>query len=279
MYGSRCLVSFLPVFILTLATSVSVFSAPTIEWQPEHLHLHKTPGATINETLTVKFSKDAATLTYRLSPEIDEWLAVSAVVQGDVLAGQSLQLSLTGFIPADAPIATQRGVLQIISGLHQMNLAKPLPIAISVVEGGSDGLPPDPGEAGKKTLMGIDSDGDGLRDDIQRYIYLTYPDQPNVQGGLRQLALSLQKTLDSGRENGTGRKLANEIHMGMECVSSFVGDELYNVLQRLKAEVVNTYDRTRQYLDYDKELSGGVFSGSGLPINQTYKLCDFAVEA
>lgn len=72
-------------------------------------------------------------------------------------------------------------------------------------------LPPDPGKAGKKTLMGIDSDSDGLRDDIQRYIYLTYPDQPNVQGALRQLALSLQKTLDPERELGTGRQLAKEI--------------------------------------------------------------------
>src|SRR5216683_231714 len=36
-------------------------------------------------------------------------------------------------------------------------------------------LPPDPGAAGKATLQGIDSDGDGVRDDIQRYIALTYP--------------------------------------------------------------------------------------------------------
>ena len=49
----------------------------------------------------------------------------------------------------------------------------------------SDTLPPDPGKAGKQTLMGVDSDGDGLRDDIQRYIYLTYPGKTNVQGAFR----------------------------------------------------------------------------------------------
>jgi len=31
-------------------------------------------------------------------------------------------------------------------------------------------LPPDPGEAGKATLTGIDVDRDGVRDDLQRYI-------------------------------------------------------------------------------------------------------------
>ena len=33
-------------------------------------------------------------------------------------------------------------------------------------------LPPDPGKAGKETLLGIDTDSDGVCDDIQRYIYL-----------------------------------------------------------------------------------------------------------
>lgn len=54
------------------------------------------------------------------------------------------------------------------------------------IGGTNDGLPPDPGKAGKQTLMGIDSDGDGLRDDVQRYIYLTYPDQPDVQRALKK---------------------------------------------------------------------------------------------
>jgi len=38
-------------------------------------------------------------------------------------------------------------------------------------------LPPDPGSAGRATLEGIDSDGDGVRDDIQRFIELNYPDR------------------------------------------------------------------------------------------------------
>ena len=61
--------------------------------------------------------------------------------------------------------------------------------------GGGNELPPDPGEAGKTTLEGIDSDGDGLRDDIQRYIALTYPDSQKTRAALRQAAIALQKII------------------------------------------------------------------------------------
>lgn len=33
-------------------------------------------------------------------------------------------------------------------------------------------LPPDPGKAGKETLLGIDTDSDGVRNNTQRYISL-----------------------------------------------------------------------------------------------------------
>ncbi len=56
-------------------------------------------------------------------------------------------------------------------------------------------LPPDPGKAGKQTLLGIDTDGDGLRDDIQRYIYFTYTDDDKLRLGLRQYATEFQGVL------------------------------------------------------------------------------------
>ena len=120
--------------------------------------------------------------------------------------------------------------------------------------------------------MGIDSDNDGLRDDIQRYIYLTYPGQPNVRSALRQYALTLQKTVDPNR-------VADEKGLAMECVNYFMRDEIYDVTQRLKAEVINTYARKKKYLTYDKELSGGVFSLSNLPFDESYKLCNFEIES
>lgn len=58
------------------------------------------------------------------------------------------------------------------------------------------GFPPDPGEKGKATLEGIDSDKDGVRDDLQRWIYATYPNEPEKVRALRIQATHLQKAIN-----------------------------------------------------------------------------------
>ena len=263
--------------IFSFAFVLSAYAAPFIEWQPEQLNIRQTAGSIINETITVTFSKDADSLTTRLTPGFDTWLSVLPEILNDVQAGQTLQITLSGIIPADEPVGTQGGVLQIRSGANQKNLAKSLPLLISVIEGTDGGLPPDPGEEGKVTLMGIDSDGDGLRDDVQRYIYLTYPDKPNVQAALRQFSLSLQKTLDPSRAIGTERELAHEIGSDIDCVVYVDAEGFYDMVQLLQAEILNTYERTTQHLIYDKKLSGGIFSASGLSPSERYKACDFQI--
>lgn len=59
------------------------------------------------------------------------------------------------------------------------------------------GLPPDPGAAGMATLEGIDSDGDGVRDDVQRWIAMAYPNSQKVRAALTQAALTMQTFLMS----------------------------------------------------------------------------------
>jgi hypothetical protein len=44
-------------------------------------------------------------------------------------------------------------------------------------------LPTDPGEYGKKTVLGIDSDGDGVRDDIQIKVTKLIPNDPYKRAG------------------------------------------------------------------------------------------------
>jgi hypothetical protein len=48
-------------------------------------------------------------------------------------------------------------------------------------------LPPDPGEAGKATLAGIDSNNDGVRDDLEREIVYMYPQNNEVRRVLRAM--------------------------------------------------------------------------------------------
>src|SRR5674476_1488495 len=48
-------------------------------------------------------------------------------------------------------------------------------------------LPPDPGEAGKATLAGIDSNNNGVRDDLEREIVYMYPQNQEVRRVLRAM--------------------------------------------------------------------------------------------
>lgn len=116
-------------------------------------------------------------------------------------------------------------------------------------------LPPDPGEAGKKTLLGIDSDGDGVRDDIQRYIYFTHIDKEKVQAALTEVAKHFQILLPD-----VSAALANATKMARhrECLYSFIGEEAADVLASLRAEILNTRERSTAYIAYSDSLGGEI---------------------
>ena len=183
-------------------------------------------------------------------------------------------------VQADAqePLAEYGGVLQLRAGANQHNLAKPLPITVVITAISDDGLPPDPGEAGKQTVLGIDSDNDGVRDDIQRYIYFTYPNEPNIRSALTQMARKSQGWFTPDLSEEAAYDISVESGTAAECLW-YVGGENANELRKsLKAEILNTLARSRQYLEYDKLLAGNFFSLSRLPLDEHYKLCDFELQ-
>ena len=62
----------------------------------------------------------------------------------------------------DAEIGVYDGTIHLTSsGKSKKTYAKPMSVVLTVAP---SGLPPDPGEVGKTTLEGIDSDGDGRGD-------------------------------------------------------------------------------------------------------------------
>ena len=124
-----------------------------------------------------------------------------------------------------------------------------------------DGLPPDPGEAGKATLKGIDSDQDGLRDDIQRYIALTYPDSQKTRAALRQFTFAFQKaTLGSPDEESALRNTEFEARAS-ECLWYIHSRSSIRMSDLLMAEFLNTIDRSLAYLTYNSKLDGHTFGG------------------
>lgn len=120
-------------------------------------------------------------------------------------------------------------------------------------------LPPDPGEAGKQTLEGIDSDHDGVRDDVQRYIVLNHLDSAKTRAALVQLAKEIQlriKIADTDKEAAIRLAKASD---GLYCLLYVFRNDPYfanELVTRIDLQVRNTNDRFFAAAKFDSQLVG-----------------------
>jgi hypothetical protein len=128
-------------------------------------------------------------------------------------------------------------------------------------------LPPDPGEAGKATLEGIDSNGNGVRDDVEIaiYNYAPRPDQERYRAALMQLAKYLENrvknaSLAAGINNKDKfAKIAEQWHIALACMkkesyNANASDELV-FLQKLVDNTPQRYQAAMEFVT-KRELSG-----------------------
>lgn len=96
-------------------------------------------------------------------------------------------------------------------------------------------LPPDPGEVGKKTLAGIDSNYDGVRDDLEREIVYMYPQNEEVRKILRAEVKKIQDVIATTGDHDHFKGL-------LESAFAFSNCYIYKVFP------VNTYDPTNEQI-------------------------------
>ena len=121
-------------------------------------------------------------------------------------------------------------------------------------------LPPNPGEAGKLTLEGVDSDGDGVRDDVQIAICRRYPEDMNKQNALKQKARAMQNMLISTKDENIDEILkSREISsLSTYCLYNHFSDPT-SELGFISDKIINTQERSEIYIDYNQALSGRIF--------------------
>ena len=135
-------------------------------------------------------------------------------------------------------------------------------------------LEPDP-KVNNATLLGVDSNGNGVRDDVERKIIIKYKKPIEIE-----LMMANAKV--------TQEILKSPLSEAKELQKKFakIGDcEMY--LFRMKIDIedsvgdtenytYNTKERAKKYIEYNKALGGGVYGGS--PNNYKAEACDFDVE-
>ena len=120
------------------------------------------------------------------------------------------------------------------------------------------GFPPDPGEAGKKSLEGIDSDHDGLRDDIQRWIYARFPNEPKKRATLKQLAIIHQKMLFLTLDSKEIDLALSRSEKASRCLFDTFSDplEAYDEGRYIESKILNTKERIKRHLEVDRWFDG-----------------------
>lgn len=267
--------------VLVLSIGNNAVARPVISWDPNKIYIEQMQGTQSIHSITVKSTKDLHDIIARVVPELQPWVSVSPASIGVIQKDNNFELTLTINVPPDANVGEYDGVIQLRQatvGENQRVIAKPLPIVLVITELEDNVLlPPDPGEAGKQTLLGVDSDSDGVRDDIQRYIYFSYPDEEKVRVALTQVVIEYQGLLSQANDPDAAFNHATRMARHGECLDYIQGETAADTLAAIKAEFLNTKERSIAYLNYNNNLAGEIVLGA--PFQSWKNSCNFDVDA
>ena len=136
-------------------------------------------------------------------------------------------------------------------------------------------LPPAPGVAGQATLAGIDSDGDGVRDDVQRWIALNILDSVRHREALRSVARASQLAI-TAKTKEQSIEAANVGVRSIECLS-YLGVRKLGLWKEVQALMLNTEARIIAMDAHSRRIHGEVFAT--LSDSNRRTACTFDVEA
>jgi hypothetical protein len=121
-------------------------------------------------------------------------------------------------------------------------------------------LPSDPGDEGLVGLTGIDSNQDGIRDDVERFIEKTLPDSVEKKQSIRAVAISRQKIYENVESRDLVIELGAEVDAASDCFFFLSDGDPENILKKLEAATVNTEERVRAWNKINSYFSGISFT-------------------
>lgn len=247
-------------------------SKPSIIWTPKQVVEIVQSNTTKTVNVSFKANTNLNNVTFFVTPALKNVVSVNPTSFTSISANRSYTVVLTINSGPTAQVKYQ-GTVQLKDSMNFATNALPLPVTVVVH---NEPVPPDPGEAGKQTLEGIDFDNDGVRDDIQRYIVLNYFDSLAEVAGLRQYAKATQRSLlnaNSGDRSLVVDNVQKEFDAG-KCLAHVM--ELYpsfEATDKLQVEMLNTRQRSLANIRVESYLGGHVFPGA--PSTQYKFFCEF----
>jgi hypothetical protein len=118
---------------------------------------------------------------------------------------------------------------------------------------------PDPGEAGKSTLEGIDTDKDGIRDDLQRWANENYNSTvfPSTNKALKQAFKYAQLTLLNNQDKIKNNLYSGKATQAYMCLKWIRGDYYADaIFEKYQSLIHNTSHRIKAHLTSEANLHG-----------------------
>jgi hypothetical protein len=278
MQNTRML--FLITTIVVVFIGSNVAARPIISWEPANIEIEQMQGTQSIHTIILKSTEDLQDIKAYVAPKLKPWVSISPANIELITKDSNFELTLTINVAPNATAGNYKGAVliqQASGGKIQIGIAKFFPIRLVITEKGAYDLPPDPGEPGKETLLGIDSDSDGVRDDIQRYIYFNYPENKTVRMALTQIAIEYQTLFSQAGVPDAAFNIANRMARHGECLFYILDEASLDAHAALKAEILNTKERSIAYINYSDSLGGEIIMGA--PVKKWHKSCNFDIDA
>lgn len=239
---------------------------PTVNLKSLKLSIEKT-SLNVDENTTLKVVANYEDNTTKDVTDEVEWIL------SDTNAAQITQKSLHA--KKDTNIFIQAKLGTISSNTLALEIYKEI---------NGHRLPPEPNPTiNNATLLGIDSNDNGVRDDVERWIYIYY-EKPIEHAVIMQSARAYQiviqepeKALESLQHILNASDCESYWSMSEEDAKSqgeaFWLEEYKNYSKEMKPVQFNTADRFLAYKKFNQTLSGGVYSSSSL--SEWKSKCDF----
>jgi hypothetical protein len=258
---------------LALASIVVWATNARVMWTPERLAPASiAPGETM--AMSVSFTNNGPSnmnskkLVLRLDGDAGHLVTVGAVSFPPIITnGSVVTVPITISIPASEPIGVVHGELLLLElkpdGSVKEIFSDTLPISIVVSR---LSLPPYPDpEENNVTLEGIDIGGaedggpNGVRDDMDIYIGLTYPNSAKIREALKQVARAYTPFLLDADDKVKTRENNVAMSNAHDCIT-YVFNHNLDASQpagdAIKIAFLNTKERSEAYWKANGKLGG-----------------------
>jgi len=278
------------IFVLAgcLLSSEELEAQPFATWSEQNVERiiavdDRTP---VRLTLTVTESIPETTL--EVTPGLRSWVTHASPEELPALSpGDEVTVDLVLTAPW---IGTEDGTLKLRERGRSRGkgrvYSRPLALSVEGVRTIEESLPPEPDPTvNASTLLGVDSNSNGVRDDLERMMALDFPNDP----GKREAAYSLFRVMSLVYDPSTYDAHTDRINYARACLrytdypeGGFTTLEQIEELEALHAygrelhkRYYDTFDRARAYLTYNNSLAATIID---VP-HATPETCDFDLEA